>query len=173
MKKNILAKILMLLVISVFSLNCGMLGGAGNSSNADASPAKPQIGDMVIVRLRGSSYDATNYLAGKVQKIDGNKYEMLRNDNNTFEGDVADIYFFPKEGSKIDVKVGDIVVANSIDRAWKGGEVVSVNGTSIEIKAPGLPMNFNVTPDKAIRVSPEFTADIKKAIELFPAKDKK
>lgn len=165
MSKN-LGKMICALVIALatFSTGCQTSGGA------NASVAKPQVGEMVVFKMAksefGSSYTGEFYLEAKVQKIDGNTYEVMRNDNNLHKVDIAGIYAYPKQGSKIDVKVGDFVVAHLTDRAWKGGKVMNVSDSEIEIhpvwkEERTIKRSF----DKVIKVSPTDTEDIKKAYE--------
>lgn len=144
---------------------CGAVTGkiAGGESGSGAG-AKPQVGETVVFKASAIAYNE-----GKVEKIDGSKYE-IRSGSNIAKVDAADVYALPKAGAKTEIKAGDIVAAYANDIYWSGGEVKNVAGDVIEVeKAAGG--KLNVAPDKIIKVSPTATADIKQQIEIKTFED--
>jgi hypothetical protein len=121
------------------------------------SGAKPQAGDTVLYKA-----SATAYSEGKVEKVEGGKYE-IRSGNNIAKADAADVYAMPKDSAKPDVKAGDYAVAFSREIYWTGGEVKSASDDFIEIQTT-TGEKLNVAPGKVIKVSPAATADIKNAV---------
>ena len=155
-------KLLLIACASVFFSACGMIGGA-SSGNGETKPgaadvSKLKVGDTVVFKS-----SATAYNEGKIEKIEGGKYEV-RSGNNIAKPDAGDIYVPAATGAKSDVKAGDIVVAFSNDLYWTGGEVKAVNGDVIEVEKAGGG-KLNAAPDKIIRVSPKAIADIKGEID--------
>jgi len=160
-------KLLLMACASLFFSACGMISsGSGNAETktGTADAAKLKVGDQVIFKS-----SSTAYSEGKIEKIEGGKYEV-RSGNNIAKPDAGDIYVPPASGAKADVKAGDIVVAFNNDLYWTGGEVKSVNGDVIEVeKATGG--KLNVAPDKIIRVSPKAIADIRGEIDTKTFED--
>lgn len=157
MKKNLLIVMLALVLTA-----CGMVGGKsdGNSVKNETSGAKPQTGETVVFKSNGA-----NYSEGKVEKIDGNKYEIRAGDYIA-KPDASDVYAMPKANSKPDVKPGDFVVVYSGNNTyWTGGEVKNVGDSVIEVE-PATGNKINAAPDKVIKVSAAATADIKQAVEM-------
>ena len=155
-------KLLLLIGASLIFSACGMISGGGSNSGSNTTaatdPSKLKVGDMVVFKSSETAYNE-----GKVEKVDGSKFE-IRSGNNIAQPDASDVYVLPKAGSKADVKAGDIVVAFSNDLYWVGGEVKNVSGDVIEVeKATGG--KLNAAPDKIIKVSPKAIADIKQNIE--------
>lgn len=154
MKKNLL-----ILTFGLLFTACSLVGGkVGNDVKTDDG-AKPQIGDTVVFKTSGA-----NYSEGKVEKIDGNKFE-IRAADYIAKPDAADIYALPKTGGKADVKTGDYVVVYSSNAFWAGGEVKNVSEQFIEVE-PATGNKINAAPDKVFKVSPAATADIKQAVEM-------
>ncbi len=145
-------KTLILITVLLFMSGCGaatQLAGGGDS--------KPQVGDTVLFKASAIAYNE-----GKVEKIEGSKYE-IRSGSNIAKVDAADVYALPKSGAKADVKAGDIVAAFGNDVYWAGGEVKNVSSDLVEVeKASGG--KLNVAHDKVIKVSPAATADIRQHI---------
>lgn len=146
-------KTLILITVLLFLSGCGaatQLAGGGDS--------KPQVGDTVLFKASAIAYNE-----GKVEKIEGGKYE-IRSGSNIAKVDAADVYALPKAGAKADVKAGDIVAAFGNDVYWAGGEVKNVSSDLVEVeKASGG--KLNVAHDKVIKVSPAATADIRQHIQ--------
>ena len=157
MKKNLL-----ILILGMFLTACGMLGGKdGNTAKNDTGGGgKPQVGETAIFKSNGA-----NYSEGKVEKIDGTKYE-IRAADYIAKPDASDVYAVPKVGAKADVKNGDFVVVYSGKGIyWTGGEVKNVTDAIIEVE-PATGSKINAAPDKVLKVTPAATADIKQAVEL-------
>jgi len=157
-------KLLLLVFASLLFTACGAITEKTSGESKSGAGDKPQVGDTVLFKSSAIAYNE-----GKIEKIEGNKYE-IRSGNNIAKADAADVYPSPKAGGKTDVKTGDIVAAFSNDIYWAGGEVKNINGDVIEVeKASGG--KLNVAPDKVIRVSPTATADIKQHIEAKAFED--
>jgi hypothetical protein len=146
----------------LFLAACGASAeNAGNTSSMpNAAGAKPQIGATVVFKS-----GAANYGEGKVEKIDGAKYE-IRSGDRIAKVDAADVYALPAAGAKPDVKAGDFVVAYSRDVYWAGGEVKNVSGDFVEVEPATGSTKLNVAPDKVIKVSAAATADIRQEVEM-------
>jgi hypothetical protein len=134
------------------------MSGCGAATQlAGGGDSKPQVGDTVLFKASAIAYNE-----GKVEKIEGSKYE-IRSGSNIAKVDAADVYALPKSGAKADVKAGDIVAAFGNDVYWAGGEVKNVSSDLVEVeKASGG--KLNVAHDKVIKVSPAATADIRQHI---------
>jgi starvation-inducible outer membrane lipoprotein len=155
--KNQMKKLLLLVCISVFLSACGAVTEKISGETKSGEGTKPQAGETVLFKASAIAYNE-----GKVEKIDGSKYE-IRSGSNIAKVDAADVYALPKSGAKNDLKAGDIVAAFANDIYWAGGEVININGDVVEVeKASGG--KLNVAPDKVIKVSPTATADIKQHI---------
>lgn len=135
-----------------------ILGGCGGAVTKLSGDSKPQVGDTVVFKS-----SAVVYNEGKVEKVEGGKYE-IRSGNNIAKADAADVYALPKAGEKSDVKTGDFVVAFSREIYWTGGEVKNVTADLVEVQ-PDTGAKLNVAPDKIIKVSPAAVADIKQSFE--------
>jgi len=155
-------KLLLLVCVSFFLTACGAImektsGESKSNSESKSGNGKAQVGDTVLFKA-----GPINYSEGKVEKIEGGKYEIRLKDSIA-KPSVADVYALPKEGATTDVKVGDYVVAFNYDVYWEGGEVKNVTEDLIEVeKATGG--KLNVTPDKIVKVSSAGIADIKQNI---------
>ena len=150
-------KILTVVCASLVLSACGAVTGK-LTDLPNAGGAKPQVGETVVFKT-----GAINYSEGKVEKLDGGKYE-IRAGNNIGKADAADVYVLPKAGTKSDVKTGDFVVAFANEIYWTGSEVKNVTADLVEVeKASGG--KLNVAPDKIIKVSPTAIADIKQNVE--------
>lgn len=160
-------KLLLLVCASLLFTACGSITGkiSGNEANGGGGEtAKMQVGDTILFKQ-----GPINYTEGKIDKIDGGKYEVRANDAIA-KPDVSEIYILPKAGSKVDVKAGDIVVAFNYEKYWEGGEVKNVTGDLVEVeKATGG--KLNVAQDKIVKVSPKGIADIKQNIETKAFED--
>ena len=153
-------KLLLILCASFIFTACGAVAEKVTGENETATGAKPQIGDTVIFKTSGA-----NYSEGKVEKIDGSKFE-IRAADYIAKPDAADVYALPKTGAKADVKAGDYVVVYSGNNIyWAGGEVKNVSDQFIEVE-PATGNKINAAPDKVFKVSPAATADIKQAVEM-------
>ncbi len=119
---------------------------------------KPKVGDTVVFKS-----SAILYSEGKVEKLEGGKYE-IRSGNNIVKTDAADVYPLPAAGTKSDVKAGDIVIAFSREVHWSGGEVKNITAEIVEIE-PVSGQKLNVPHDKMIKISPAAIADIKQNME--------
>lgn len=160
-------KLLLILCAGLIFTACGAITGknGGDEKNGGGTEtAKMQVGDTVLFKN-----GAINYAEGKIDKIDGGKYEIRLNDAIA-KPDASEVYVLPKAGSKTEVKTGDIVVAFNYDKYWEGGEVKNVADDLIEVeKATGG--KLNVAQDKIIKVSPKGIADIKQNIETKAFED--
>lgn len=140
---------------------CGSLTDKVTGGSAGAKPA---VGDTVLFKS-----GPVNYSEGKVEKVEGGKYE-IRFKDSIAKPDAGDVYTLPKSGAKADVKAGDFVVAFSTEIYWVGAEVKNVTNDSIEVeKASGG--KLNVAHDKIIKVSPTAIADIKQNVEAKAFED--
>jgi preprotein translocase subunit YajC len=146
----------LIILASLFFTACGAIGGNNASTVGSGEAMKP--GDSVVFKSSAVAYNE-----GKIEKVEGNKYE-IRSGNNIAKADASDVYALPKAGSKTDVKTGDYAVAFSNDIYWKGGEVKSVNAETIEVQ-PSTGDKMTVAQDKIIKVSPAAVAAIKQAVE--------
>ncbi len=152
-------KLLLLIGASLFLSACGAIG-----DKISGGGSKPQIGDTVLFKS-----GPINYSEGKIDKIDGAKYEV-RAGAAIAKPDVSDVYTLPKAGSKTDAKVGDFVVAFNYQTYWEGGVVKNVSDSLIEVeKASGG--KLNVAQDKIVTVSAAAIAAIKQNIEAKAFED--
>jgi hypothetical protein len=136
---------------------CGAVSEKISGESKSGAGDKPQVGETVLFKASAIAYNE-----GKVEKIEGGKYE-IRSGSNIAKADAADVYAVPKAGAETDLKAGDIVAAFSNDIYWAGGEVKNVAGDVIEVeKASGG--KLNVASDKVIKVSPTAVADIRQHI---------
>lgn len=150
-------KLLLLACASLIFTACGAVTEKVGGETKSGAGGKPQVGDAVLFKASAIAYNE-----GKIEKIEGTKYE-IRSGSNIAKADAADIYALPKTGAKSDVQAGDIIAAFDNDLYWAGGEVKNVAGDVIEVeKASGG--KLNVAPDKVIKVSGAATADIKQHI---------
>lgn len=159
-------KLLIIICVGLFLTACGAISEKvkGDDKNVEAGNAKPQVGDTVLFKN-----GAINYAEGKIDKIDGGKYEIRLNDSIA-KPDASEIYALPKAGTKTEVKVGDIVVAFNYEKYWEGGEVKNVTDDLVEVeKATGG--KLNVAHDKIVKVSAKGIADIKQNIETKAFED--
>jgi hypothetical protein len=164
-------KLLLLICVSLFLSACGaMTEKITGESRPDSEPkpgsnsGKPQAGETVLFKS-----GPVNYSEGKVEKIEGVKYE-IRSKDNIAKPNVGDVYALPKEGAKSDVKAGDFVVAYNYEIYWEGGEVKNVTDDLVEVeKASGG--KLNVAHDKIVKVSPAAIADIKQSVEAKAFED--
>ena len=166
-------KLLLLVCASVLFTACGAVSekiSGESKSNTETKPAagnnsgKPQAGETVLFKS-----GPVNYSEGKVEKVEGGKYE-IRSKDTIAKPIAGDVYALPKEGAKSDVKVGDFVVAYSYEIYWEGGEVKSVTDDLVEVeKASGG--KLNVAHDKIIKVSPAGIAAIKQNVEAKAFED--
>jgi hypothetical protein len=159
-------KLLLIACASLIFTACGMVGGGTNagSNSGTVDTSKLKVGDTVVFKA-----SATAYNEGKIEKIDGSKFE-IRAGNNIAQPNASDVYPLPKAGSKTEVKTGDIVVAFSNDTYWTGGEVKNVSADVAEIeKASGGKLNVGL--DKILKVSPAAVATIKQEIDSKAFKD--
>lgn len=154
-------QLLLLICASLILSACGsqtekVTGGSGGY--------KAAVGDTVLFKS-----GPVNYSEGKVEKVEGGKYE-IRSKDTIAKPDAGDIYALPKSGAKSDVKTGDFVVAFSYEIYWVGAEVKNVTDASIEVEqAAGG--KLNVAHDKIIKVSPTAIADIKQNVEAKAFED--
>lgn len=156
--------LLLILCASVVLSACGGAAAEKPAGGETKSSAKAQVGDSVLFKA-----GAVNYSEGKVEKVEGGKYE-IRSGSNIAKADAADVYALPKEGAKADVKAGDYAVAFSRENYWAGGEVKDVTDDLIEIQT-STGEKINVAPDKVMKVSAAGTADIKKEIAIKAFED--
>lgn len=152
--KNLLLLICASLILSACGAVAEKITGGSNSGGN----GKSQVGDTVLFKA-----GPVNYSEGKVEKVEGGKYE-IRSGNNIAKADAADVYALPKAGAKSDVKTGDFVVAFSREIYWTGGEVKNVTADLVEITSASGE-KLNVAHDKVIKVSPAAIADIKQNVE--------
>lgn len=163
-------KLLLLICVSFFLSACGAvtekISGESKSGGETktSTGGKPVAGDTVLFKA-----GPINYSEGKVEKVEGGKYE-IRSKDSIAKPSVADVYALPKENAKSDVKVGDYVVAFNYEIYWEGGEVKSVTDDLVEVeKATGG--KLNVSHDKIVKVSPAGIAAIKQSIEAKAFED--
>ena len=167
MKNEMKNLVLVVLAAALFSA-CGAISekvsGGSNSGGTSSSSGKPQAGDTVLFKS-----GPVNYAEGKVEKVEGGKYE-IRSKDNIAKPDASDVYTLPKAGAKADVKTGDYVVAFNSEIYWEGGEVKNVTDDLIEVeKASGG--KLTIAPDKVVKVSPAAMAVIKQAVEAKAFED--
>ena len=155
--KNLLLIICACLLLSACGATATSEKNTGETDKS-GSGAKPQTGEMVLFKV-----GPVNYSEGKVEKIEGGKYE-IRSGSNIAKADAADVYALPKPGTKSDVKAGDFVVAFSREIYWTGGEVKNVTADLVEIQSASGE-KLNAAPDKVIKVSSVAAADIKQNVE--------
>jgi hypothetical protein len=134
-------------IIIILGVAVAACGGAEGSSN-------PKVGDAVVFKT-----SAVVYAEGKVEKVEGGKYE-IRSGSNIAKADSADVYPLPKPGSKTEIQAGDIVVAFQRETYWSAGEVKAINGDVIEVE-PISGSKINAARDKVVKVSSTAVADIK------------
>jgi len=139
------------------------LGGCGTTAKLSGD-SKPQAGDAVVFKSSAIAYNE-----GKVEKVEGGKYE-IRSGSNIAKVDAADVYAVPKAGAKSEVKTGDFVVGFAREIYWAGGEVKNVTADLVEIE-PVSGAKLNVAHDKVIKVSPTAIAHIKQSIEAKAFED--
>lgn len=162
-------KMILLLSAAVFLNACSAgaekSGDAKSANQSSASTvAKPQAGETVLFKT-----GAVNYAEGKVEKVEGGKYEIRSKDSIT-RPDASDVYRLPEAGAKTDAKPGEFVVAFNYEIYWEGGEVKNVSDDVIEVeKATGG--KLTVAPDKIIRVSPAAVAVIKQQVQAKAFED--
>ena len=144
-------KIGLIILTGLFLTACGGAGAVGSKLTGDG---KPKVGETVLYKA-----GAINYSEGKVEKIEGDKYE-IRSKNNIVTPGAGEVYVLPKEGAKSDVRTGDIVVAFAREIYWEGGEVKNVTDDLVEIESADGE-KLNVAHDKVVKVSPAAIADIK------------
>lgn len=155
---------LLILAVGLFLTACGAVGGKVGGDSQTSGDAKPQAGETVLFKS-----GPVNYAEGKVEKVEGGKYE-IRSKDSIAKPDASDVYALPKAGARTDVKTGDTVVAFNYEIYWEGGEVKNVSGDVIEVeKASGG--KLTVAPDKIVKVSPAAVAVIKQAIEAKAFED--
>lgn len=136
----------------------GFLAACGNVGGSLAGDSKPKVGDTVVYKT-----SPIVYAEGKVEKVDGGKYEIKTGDNIA-KADAADVYTIPKAGAGTDLKPGEVAVAWSRESYWAGGEVKNVTADVVEIE-PVSGSKINAPHARVIRVSPAAAADIKQAVE--------
>lgn len=159
MKKEIKNLFLIVLAAALFSA-CGAVSGDSKLSGG----GKPQAGETVLFKS-----GPVNYAEGKVEKVEGGKYE-IRSKDSIAKPDASDVYALPKTGAKADVKPGDYVVAFNYEIYWEGGEVKNATDDLIEVeKASGG--KLTIAPDKVVKVSPAAVAVIKQAVEAKAFED--
>ncbi|MGI9055978.1 MAG: hypothetical protein ACR2F2_09280 [Pyrinomonadaceae bacterium] len=160
-------KLLLILCAGLIFTACGAITGKNDvdeKTGGGTETAEMQVGDTVLFKV-----GPINYTEGKIDKIDGGKYEIRAGDAIS-KPDASEVYVLPKAGSKTEVKTGDIVVAFSYERYWEGGEVKNVADDLVEVeKATGG--KLNVAQDKVIKVSPKGIADIKQNMETKAFED--
>lgn len=139
--------------IGIFIVSCIAMAACGGATGLTGS-SSPAVGDSVVFKT-----SAVVYGEGKVEKIEGGKYE-IRSGSNIAKADAADVYALPKAGSKAEIKPGDIVVAFQRKTYWSAGEVKAVNGDVIEVE-PVSGSKINAAPDKVVKISSTAVADIK------------
>ena len=168
MKKE-MKKLLLLVCVSLFLSACGVItektsSESKSSSDTKTGNAKAQVGDTVLFKN-----GPINYAEGKVEKIEGGKFE-IRSKDSIAKPNANDVYALPKEGATTDVKVGDYVVAFNYEIYWEGGEVKNVTEDTVEVeKATGG--KLNVPHDKIVKVSSAGIADIKQNVEAKAFED--
>ena len=113
--------------IGVFIVSCILMAACGGATGGLTGSSAPAVGDSVVFKT-----SAIVYGEGKVEKVEGGKYE-IRSGSNIAKADAADVYALPKAGSKTEIKPGDIVVAFQRETYWSAGEVKAVNGDVIEV----------------------------------------
>ncbi len=166
--KKLLTLVCASLILSACGAITGKLTGESNSGGSNAAVvagnAKAQPGETVLFKS-----GPVNYSEGKVEKLEGGKYE-IRSKDSIAKPNVGDVYALPKADSKSDVKVGDFVVAFNYDLYWEGGEVKNVTDDLVEVeKASGG--KLNVAHDKIVKVSPSAIAAIKQSVEAKAFED--
>ena len=140
--------------IGVFIVSCILMAACGGATGGLTGSSAPAVGDSVVFKT-----SAIVYGEGKVEKVEGGKYE-IRSGSNIAKADAADVYALPKAGSKTEIKPGDIDVAFQRETYWSAGEVKAVNGDVIEVE-PVSGSKINAAPDKVVKISSTAVADIK------------
>lgn len=160
-------KYLLIIALGLFLTACGATVGkqGGNSAKTESgSGEKPQAGETVLFKT-----GPVNYAEGKVEKVEGGKYE-IRSKDNIARPDAADVYRLPEAGAKIDAQPGDFVAAFNYEIYWEGGEVKNISDDVIEVeKASGG--KLTVARDKIVKVSPAAVAAIKQAVSAKAFED--
>src|SRR5687768_7345621 len=108
------------LVAGVLLTACG--GGDGTKPDgakppetAAANPAAGlKIGDTAVHKS-----SKQGYVEGKIQKIDGARYE-IKYGESLHKVESADVHPLPKPGEKVSVQPGDYVVVHQREAYWPG-----------------------------------------------------
>lgn len=138
--------------IGVLIISCVAIAACGGAIGGTKAGSGPAVGDTVVFKTSSVVYGE-----GKVEKIEGGKYE-IRSGSNIQKADANDVYPMPK--GKTEIQPGDIVVAFQRETYWSAGEVKAVNGDVVEIE-PVSGSKINAAPDKVLKVSATAVADIK------------
>jgi hypothetical protein len=134
--------------------------GDGAATTNTTAPGKPQVGDTVIYYSKSGQ----RFYEAKLLSIDGTRAK-LEEDNETIESELADVYSFPRAGSKPTVKAGDIVAARfGRTKVWPGAEVLKV-GERVTIKWLSTGNSDEVLPESILMLSPAAAARVKASFQ--------
>lgn len=148
--------VLMVFLCGLTGCGMGSKTEGGESTAATANAARQlAVGDSAVYK-----FSRQGYVEGKIQSIDGTRYQMLYG-QSTQTADAVDVYALPKAGAKVDVKPGDMVVAYRRDAYWPGAEVKSVNGDVIEVQIIADGDTLNVPNEKIVKINSAAAAEFK------------
>jgi predicted small lipoprotein YifL len=152
---------LLLILLASGLAACGPKGStngplSGGDANQKAESAKPKIGETAVYK-----FSPQGYVEGKVEKIEGSRYEF-KYGTSIEKVDSVDVHPLPAAGAKADVKAGDIVVAFSHDTYWAGSTVKSVTDDVVEVENLDDGKVSSVAHEKVVKVSPAAAAEFKR-----------
>jgi hypothetical protein len=156
----------LLIVAAAFVLAaCGSQANVSKDDKSSAARAayKPTVGDLVVAK-----WTKAGYSEGKIVSIEGARAKLTYGDS-TRDVDVVDIYPIPQPGARVDVKVGDWVIAkagsSTSDKFWPGAQVTSVADGNIGVRVAFDGKTANLPPEKIIPVTGAQAAEFKTVSE--------
>lgn len=154
-------KLLFVMLLAVSLTGCGMMSKADGTKTdgtkvTEDTNSKPKVGETAVRK-----FSPQGYVEGKVEKIEGSRYEV-RYGTTIDKVDAVDVYALPKQGAKVDVKAGDVVVAYERESYWPGCTVKSVSDDIVEVEIIDSKRTMSVPHEKVIKISPAGAAEFKK-----------